>query len=823
MDQRLAHNIFRFATSGPVLGAGVDLWLTYGEEYIFTACAAFLDAKFENLFTALSLIPIKVLQAAEMIAASVNRTGFGKKHLTNHPIIKEGKKGLQARLPPMKTLCAFLMSNKQGHNGQVSIMRSETELRYKIIRYRNKERRIYRNVLTSVIEDSIIPSIDGISAESKCNIFINKNQTSTSYDIILEGSWRAISIASYLLKGVTKEENGGGDDKLGEPIDSKSNESNDESKIQAKGEPGLLQMDMVKDGWSGTIQSEVSSQGVWGRKTGGKCCVPGKIKASGFRHGGLRWWIPPRYGPSMTGSICDMFLKGEDEKLIESLKNLCHGSQGELPSFSILSKSSSGTPSNGAADRFLAVSLHRWPSEKVAAREQLRAKKDAKKGKKSKKTVVQVGFSPAALQEMQMLRQLHGLINSPQGHPNLYLPIGVALPSEQQNRDSDPASVGLKSDIDLKRIDEDIFSLTRSSLENEAAAQKEQERKDMVNDRHLVIEPTPFILQRFIQKKRKDEKEDSQKILSPPIFANWCFDLLSAVLHCHGNGIILRGTLNLDLIVVDHSGVAKIGSLYKTSVLSKSDAKRSKNSGLLKQAREKKKDLDRRKKDNPKFVSDDQDDILKDPYVPPEMLLGSPKYTMETDMWALGCLLSHLLLNKPIYSGKENSSRESLLSAIYKLVGIPAVDNFEVGAKFPYYKKPEKKYRPGVEKAIPKLMKGGDDPAYASAIDLIRRMLHLDPEKRITAKEALQHEYMSNYIESSTTKSFQDNFVQDWITLKKRLTKSNEDETKERERGLKRKAMLMAASRSATSAMEDDDLYDMGDILGVGETKKPKL
>jgi len=54
------------------------------------------------------------------------------------------------------------------------------------------------------------------------------------------------------------------------------------------------------------------------------------------------------------------------------------------------------------------------------------------------------------------------------------------------------------------------------------------------------------------------------------------------------------------------------------------------------------------------------------------------------------------------------------------------------------------------------------------------------------------------------------------------LTKSTEDESKERERGIKRKAMMMAATNKST-ATQDDDLYDMGDIFGVGETKKPKL
>ena len=78
---------------------------------------------------------------------------------------------------------------------------------------------------------------------------------------------------------------------------------------------------------------------------------------------------------------------------------------------------------------------------------------------------------------------------------------------------------------------------------------------------------------------------------------------------------------------------------------------------------------------------------------------------------------------------------------------------------------------------------------------------------------------MSAYIENCNTQSFQESFVKDWIYLKKRLTKSD-DESKEKERGIKRKAMLMAASGKSTSS---DDLYDMGDIFGVGETKKPKV
>mmetsp|Transcript_455 Transcript_455/g.950 ORF Transcript_455/g.950 Transcript_455/m.950 type:complete len:82 (+) Transcript_455:118-363(+) len=81
---------------------------------------------------------------------------------------------------------------------------------------------------------------------------------------------------------------------------------------------------------------------------------------------------------------------------------------------------------------------------------------------------------------------------------------------------------------------------------------------------------------------------------------------------------------------------------------------------------------------------------------------------------------------------------------------------------------------------------------------------------------------MSTYIENCNTQAFEENFVKDWISLKKRLTKSS-DEIKEKERGIKRKAMLMAAASTNSTATADDALYDMGDILGVGEAKKPKV
>ncbi|KAG7353333.1 nuclear protein SET [Nitzschia inconspicua] len=819
LSQEVVRDILSFSVCGAVLAAGPDLWLTYGEQYVFAASAAFMNASLHGLVAGLSVIPIKIFQAAELIVTSISNTTFGKKQADAHPLFKGGIRGLRDHLSRIKSSCAAMMSS------DLALNLSENEQRYRIIRDRHKERRTYLGIQRALINESIIPAIDGIAAESNCGICIDKNQLGDFYDITLVGSWRAISIASYLLKDAVKEEN-----KLGRPVEKKTHPENGLGSILAKGKPGWLRMKLLEDGWSGTIQSQISDQTVWSRKTGGRCCIPAKVKEADLRECGLRWWIPPRYGPSSTGSICDMFLVDGETK-IDALGYLSNASQGWTAAFSMLTASAErkSLPSKNS-DRFVAVSLHRWPSEKVAAREQVKRKNsDTKNIKKPRKPIMEVGFSPGALQELQLLRQLHGLIDSPQGHPNLYLPIGVAMPSEHEPSDKDDSIGPHNSSLDMKSIDEDIFSLTRSSLENEAAARKDQKRREMVNEPHLVFQPTPFVLQRFVSKKKKMDAEDNSKLLSPEIFASWCFDLLSAVLHCHENGIVLR-SFQLDQIVVDHSGVAKIGSLYRSAAMSNKDGKMS-NRKILDLARQKKNEEKSKRKDSRKGDTDDSEDILKDLYVSPEALLGSPKHTKETDMWSLGCMLSHLLLNKAVFPIKGRD-RESLLTAMYKIVGVPAsktekfpIDNFPLGVKFPFYTKPSKKYTPGVEKALTKMLKergGGDE--YTGAIDLISQMLRLDPEERITAKGGLQHEYISSFLEESAKQSFQEKFAQEWMTLKNKLTKSgmSDSDRAEQERGFKRNAMLMAASGASVNLGDDDGLYDLGDVLGVGSSKRQK-
>ena len=40
-------------------------------------------------------------------------------------------------------------------------------------------------------------------------------------------------------------------------------------------------------------------------------------------------------------------------------------------------------------------------------------------------------------------------------------------------------------------------------------------------------------------------------------------------------------------------------------------------------------------------------------YRAPEVLLGSSKYSFSIDMWAVGCVLAEMYLNRPIFPGSS--------------------------------------------------------------------------------------------------------------------------------------------------------------------------
>lgn len=783
LNKSTLKNIFSFAFSGQVLSSGLELWLRYGIEYIFAASAAFLEVNLEGILSAMALTPLKVDQAAQLLVDSVKIGSPLSKVCPSHPLLERGRQELEQHLDRVKSECINALKNRVAGvtHGQLVIAGSEKLQRYQLIAL-SRERRRLRGIGADDIDGKVLPSLLSAIAESGCLVYLSTDRVTRTTDLILDGNWKSVSIAEHQLKKVISPGSRTAYSAANDPDDGSD-------QPQVRTQPGLVNANAISvlNGW-GTPNESLGHLPENHGKIGGKACIPADVPESSLREAGLRWWAACSRPLGISGSLSRTYVRqqvnGDSFAAFAALaETLVGGDSASFPRISALAKRAGAPiPSSNKAQ----VSLQRWPPEKVETKESRLASKGSK---------MRQGYSASALQEMQLLTQLHGLIPSPQGHPNLILPVGVAV-----------AKLGVvdettKSDIDSKESkgttfdDPSVLSLFKSNVDKDLATET---NKKIRESPHLVHEPTPFVLQRFISRRIRDSEDAG---MTPVILTSWCHDMLSALVHCHSSNLVVR-VIQPDQIVVDHSGVVKFGSLYRSKFLEDDELKNPKS--WLELARSAK---ESGKRDTP--------EIEFNPFVAPEILLGFPKYRPASDVWAVGCLVASLMVNRPLFSGKDP---DALLTAQYKLVGTPAKDNFEDAARFPKYRKPQKKYAPGVERALQHMLKDRGD-GYGEIIRLVEAMIHLDPRERCTAVQALNHECMANFRERRNTDTFREQYAKAWLSLKRRMMQLDGDESAT-ERKLKRKAMIAAASSSHDAQdQSDDELYDMDDLMDVSMKK----
>ena len=124
-------------------------------------------------------------------------------------------------------------------------------------------------------------------------------------------------------------------------------------------------------------------------------------------------------------------------------------------------------------------------------------------------------------------------------------------------------------------------------------------------------------------------------------------------------------------------------------------------------------------------------------YKPPELLLGATEYSSAADMWSVGCIFAELLLRRPFLQG--NQTDISQLDKIFTVFGTPNQTNWPDYETLPLCAR-------GLQwdetTALP-----FDEifPAAPSdAIKLLRGILVLDPNMRLSASQCLSHPYFSN-------------------------------------------------------------------------------
>uniref|UniRef100_A0A8C2INK7 Mitogen-activated protein kinase 15 n=1 Tax=Cyprinus carpio TaxID=7962 RepID=A0A8C2INK7_CYPCA len=125
-------------------------------------------------------------------------------------------------------------------------------------------------------------------------------------------------------------------------------------------------------------------------------------------------------------------------------------------------------------------------------------------------------------------------------------------------------------------------------------------------------------------------------------------------------------------------------------------------------------------------------------YRAPEILLGSSRYTKGVDMWSIGCILGEMLLGKPLFPGTSTINQiEKIMSAIPH----PSTEDvLAIRSEYGASVIQRMLLRPQVP--IDEILPASVPP---DALDLVQRLLVFNPDKRLSAEEALQHPYVSKF------------------------------------------------------------------------------
>lgn len=119
-------------------------------------------------------------------------------------------------------------------------------------------------------------------------------------------------------------------------------------------------------------------------------------------------------------------------------------------------------------------------------------------------------------------------------------------------------------------------------------------------------------------------------------------------------------------------------------------------------------------------------------YRAPEILFGSTTYDTSADVWAAGCVFAELMLKRVWLPGTSDIDQ---LLKIFRALGSPTDSSWPTRKELPTYLE--------LQPVPPQPLSAIFPSAEEDALSLLSQLVRLDPATRLSAADALQHNYFT--------------------------------------------------------------------------------